>query len=318
MPKKTFPVEEIKILLEEGYNIANLATKYNTSRPTMSKFLKENGLYTKTQQQNQKCKNLDISFIINEYQSGKTIKEIANNLQVSTIAIKTRLKSNNIHIRTNSESHKRYVEDFKYFDTIDTYNKAYLLGFICADGWVTNRNELGIAVSYKDKDLIYWFKEQLKTDKEPIIKEKNQHKSIWLVIQNEKATKVLNQYGIIPNKSLILNIENVINNAKISNNLIPAFLLGYFDGDGGIYKSQTNNTTQYNCSITGTIETCTFFQEYFGGIGFMTKRHKDDKNNYTYQIGGRNRVKEGLSKLYSVKDKLSFFYKRKYKIYCEL
>ena len=39
--------------------------------------------------------------------------------------------------------------------------------------------------------------------------------------------------------------------------------------------------------------------------------------NY-FQIGGRNQVKKGLSKLYQIKDKLSFYYGRKYDIYCEL
>ena len=318
MLKKTFPVEEIKVLLEEDYDIGDLAQKYATSRPTMSKFLKENSLYTKKQLHNQRCKELDVNFIINEYQSGIAIKEIAEKLNVSPTVIKDRLRDNNIHIRTNSESHKKYTEDYNYFNIIDTYDKAYLLGFICADGWVTNRNELGIGIAYKDKDLIYWFKEQLKTDKEPIIKEKNGNKSIWLVIQNEKLTNILNKYNIIPNKSLVLNIKEVANKANISDELMPAFLLGYFDGDGGIYKTLVKTTMQYSCSVTGTLETCTFFQEYFGNIGFMTKRHKDNKNNYTYQIGGRNKVREGLSKLYFIKDKLSFFYKRKYEIYCEL
>lgn len=198
----------------------------------MSKFLKENGLKTQKNIQLNRCKNINPLEVCDLYNQGKTILEISNLYGVSTTTIKNRLKINDIHIRTNSESHKKYSEDFNYFDNIDNYDKSYLLGFICADGWVSNRNELGIEVCKKDKDIIYWFKEQIKTDKPIIEKEK----SYGLIVQNERITTTLNSYDIIPNKSLILNIGSVIEKANIKENFIPALLLGYFDGDGGIYK----------------------------------------------------------------------------------
>ena len=95
--------------------------------------------------------------------------------------------------------------------------------------------------------------------------------------------------------------------------------MGYFDGDGGIYKTKTYNTYyQYNCSITGTKETCSYFYLFFGEIGFENKRHKDNKNNTTLQIGGRNQCKKALSKIYQNINDLSFYFKRKYNLYCEL
>lgn len=319
MPKKTFPIEELKQLLEEGLSIQELAGKFGTSHPTMSKFLKENNLKTKRQMQLEKCNQLDTNLIVKMYEEGKTILGIANELNVSNSAIKARLKESNVHIRTNSEAHKKYNEDYEYFNNIDTYDKAYLLGFICADGYVTDRNVLGIGLAIKDKDMVYWFQKQMKTDKPVQEKLDEKYPSALLEIQNEKLTKVLNNYGIIPNKTLVLDIGSVIQKANISKELIPAFLLGYFDGDGGVYKTLgASFTTQYSCSVTGTLETCEYFKKYFNDIGFITKRHDDNKNNYTYQIGGRNKVKEGLSKLYSIKDNLSFFYNRKYQIYCEL
>ena len=167
----------------------------------------------------------------------------------------------------------------------------------------------------KDENIIFWVKKQLKTDK-PIQYKSN---STGLVVQNKIITDTLKSYSIIPNKSLKLNIEEVIQKSNIRKDLIPSFLLGYFDGDGGIYKTLTyNKYYQYSCSITGTLETCEYFKKYFNNIGFLVKRFKNDNNNYTYQIGGRNKVKEGLSKIYLDIDKLSFFYQRKYSIYCEL
>ena len=181
-----------------------------------------------------------------------------------------------------------------------------------------NKREIDrLELSIKDENMIKWFKQQLETDKPIYYNEKT--KSCGLRIQNIELTNKMKEYEILPNKTFTINLKNVIEKAKLNDNQIKAFLLGYFDGDGGIYKSLVKEKYyQYSCSITGTLETCLLYKEYFNNIGFITKRHKDNKNNYTYQIGGRNKVKEGLSKLYEIKEQLNFYYQRKYKIFCEL
>lgn len=84
MPKKTFPIEEICVLLETGATIEEIAKKYSTSRPTMSKFLKENNLQTQKQKQLDKCKEVDALKVKELYEQGECIKEIAEKLGVST------------------------------------------------------------------------------------------------------------------------------------------------------------------------------------------------------------------------------------------
>ena len=116
----------------------------------MSKFLKENNLQTKKQKQLQHCISINEKEICEKYENGYTILELSKMYNVSTIVIKDRLKRNNISIRSNSESHRKYSLDENYFDIIDTPNKAYILGFICADGCVSDRNELIIGLSLKD------------------------------------------------------------------------------------------------------------------------------------------------------------------------
>lgn len=37
--KKTFPLDKVKELIEQGYRIIDLAQEFNTSKPTMSNFL---------------------------------------------------------------------------------------------------------------------------------------------------------------------------------------------------------------------------------------------------------------------------------------
>lgn len=281
----------------------------------MSRIIRENSLHTKKNLQLKKCENVDEDKICSLYIEGKTINEISKIFGVSTTVIKNRLIKNNISIRDNSSSHKKYKENEEYFDIIDTNDKAYLLGFICADGWVSRNNCLGVEVSKKDSEIIYWIKEQLQSNR-PIYEKEN---SIGITIYSKKIFDTLHSYSIIPNKSLTLDIQKVIELASISEKYLPSFLLGYFDGDGGIYKTKTYDTYyQYSCSITGTKETCSYFYLFFDEIGFENKRHKDNKNNTTLQIGGRNKCKMALSKIYKNVDDLSFYFKRKYDLYCEL
>lgn len=316
MKKLNFPIEEILILINKNYTIPEIAKHFNVSRITMGKFLKENNLKTNYTKRKEQLALLNNEEIIEKYVKEKlTIKELCDIYNCSNSAIKKRLKSANV-IRTSSEAHTKYPCDTQYFSKIDTMNKAYLLGFICADGFVTKTNVVGIGVKTSDSDVIKFFQKELKSTK-PIQYKEN---SLELRIQNKELADSLRKLGVVENKSLIINIEKVIKNANLSDKQIKAFLLGYFDGDGGIYYSRAKNTTTiiWNFSVTGTYETCNYYKKYFNNVGFFTKRHKDEKNNYTYCIGGCNLIKNALSTLYSIKDELDFFYKRKYNRFVKL
>lgn len=219
----------------------------------------------------------------------------------------------------NSEKHTKYTCDIHYFDKIDTYNKAYLLGFICADGFVTDRNELGIDVAEKDKDVIEFFKSELKSDKP--IKYIEKTNAVELRVQNNQLIESVKKLGIIPNKSLVLNIEDVIKNAKLTEEQISVFLLGYFDGDGSISLAHrhSDNKEYFEMNVTGTLETITYFKNYFGH-GCITKRYKEnDNNNYTLQFSNNySTIYNALNKIYLHKDKLTFFFQRKYNLFVKL
>lgn len=79
-------------------------------------------------------------------------------------------------------------------------------------------------------------------------------------------------------------------------------------------KRQNNGAAQ----LLGRLKLVAIIKNIFKTLGFFTKRHPDEKNNYTYCISGRNRVKTALSELYSIKDEIDFFYQRKYEKFVEL
>lgn len=251
--------------------------------------------------------------------------EIAEKFNVSVSTIK-RYKTKygltvnpDIAKQRNSERHSLYQCDRTYFDKIDTMDKAYLLGFLAADGFVTERNEIGIGVAEKDIAVVEFFQQQLKSNK-PIFYKTGLYPSVELRVQNNYLCDAIKQLGIIPNKSLVLNIEEIIKKADLSEKQISAFLLGYFDGDGciSIAHRQSDHTEYFEMNITGTLETINYYKNYFGH-GTITKRHKDTKNNYTLQFSNNySTIYNALSKLYMHKDELTFFFYRKYNLFAKL
>ena len=89
-------------------------------------------------------------------------------------------------------------------------------------------------------------------------------------VQNKDLVDRIKQYGVVPNKSLILDIEKIIKKANLDEKQISTFLLGYFDGDGCISLAhrKKDNKGYFEMSVTGTLETITYFYNYFGNSVF--------------------------------------------------
>lgn len=111
---------------------------------------------------------------------------------------------------------------------IDTQEKAYLLGLFYADGNIgVNKNQCRLSLSLKDKDLIFRLKElfpffYIHYDRGTKIEMGNYQKEL-------KEDFIAN--GCLPRKSYE-NREN-LHIPDIKEYLIPHFIRGYFDGDGG-------------------------------------------------------------------------------------
>lgn len=245
-------------------------------------------------------------------------KQIAELLEVTLGHVKYTVEKYGLRKRGNkkqSSCKQKYKINEEYFDTIDTSNKAYLLGLIIADGWTTVGSTVGLTLKEEDKYILEFLKKELESE-HPITKHKKYNANNF-GFSNIHISDTLKSYGIVPNKSLIIDIGNVIEKAKIPNELISCVLLGYYDGDGCIYhyvKDTTPKRSQYNISITGTLETCQYFKSFFDNLGFFTKRHKENNNNnYTYVVSGVNIMIKCLDKLYN--NLPTIFLQRKYHVY---
>lgn len=181
--------------------------------------------------------------IINFYYNNKSIcfKGISDVLEVSARSISRVLQEANINTRLKN----RYTLNEKYFTNIDCQEKAYLLGFIYADGFVGDKNHNNIVISINDRDLLEEISKLLeftgtirRTSKGGF---ENSKEGVSLNFSSTIMAKRLRQIGLYPNKSLTLTKF-----PKIDKSLERHFIRGYFDGDGSIYLSHNTSYHRVN------------------------------------------------------------------------
>lgn len=242
----------------------------------------------------------------------QSMKNIGEQYNVSRTVIARILNEQNIKIK--NDNHK-YKCNYDYFASIDSKEKAYWLGFLAADGCNYQRETnatILLNIHQKDFNHLEKFKKCLESNIpiNCVIQNSgfsNNTPMCRFAINSKKMSKDLENVGIVPRKSLILKPP------KIQEQFYLAFILGYFDGDGSLYKTSQNNN--FSFSIEGTKEILEWIKQVLNLDCKLEQRYNDLKNNYYIRIGGTNKVYNIIKKLYS---ESNIYLERKYLIYKEL
>lgn len=196
----------------------------------------------------------EIDDIVTKFKSGTSIESLQK--EFHTKKIRDILILNNCEIkqggsRKNSGRKFKYSFNENYFEKIDSFDKAYWLGFIAADGYITKstigQNVLGINLG--EKEPLEKFKFCINSN-HPInlYNSTNPYndtisKVFRIILVSNKTVNDIEKLGIVERKSLILKFP-----ANISKEYISHYIRGYFDGDGSIYEIKN----KYYCEILGT------------------------------------------------------------------
>lgn len=134
---------------------------------------------------------------------------------------------------------RRHDFDRTFFDKIDTEEKAYVLGFIYADGCNVKHpttTKLSITQTERDVDILYKIRNVMKSTY-PISERKNNlnggEKYFVFYIYGKFLGEQLHNLGVVQRKSLTLRFPDFLDD-----NLMPHFIRGYFDGDGSIWDGK--------------------------------------------------------------------------------
>ena len=249
--------------------------------------------------------DIEKSEIINQRKIGTTEKEISKKFDISLRQYYNLLKLNNIEQKSKVV---KYNFDEDYFESIDTEDKAYFLGFIVADGSVNSISNV-IQITQKEPDILYEFKKYIKYEGGLV---KSRNRDVFdIKISSSKMKSDLLKLGISPNKTMSVGYP------LIPENLQNHFMRGVFDGDGciSIHHDKRDNSNRGQVNIcSGSFD---FIKEY---VDNMVKYCGVKKNNirqpkgtyYVIDWGGLLDVESFYGFLY--KD-ANIFLKRKKETY---
>lgn len=252
------------------------------------------------------------------YAEGHGAPAIGKILGISTGRVSYQINKH-IGARTCSEAARKYIYNLNFFENIDTEEKAYWLGFIYADGYISVNEEkyihkLGISLSIKDFSHLEKFRKNINGNF-PI----KQYKGIGykeieycrVILHGEKIVKDLISHGVVEHKTLILKAP------KIDENFIHHFIRGYFDGDGSI--TFTTSRKEYGIKIVGTEEVLNYIKDFIHdkNIAKIKKYYKRRESDTVSCIdfSGNNQVRKFLDEIYK---NATVFLDRKHNRYIDL
>lgn len=194
-------------------------------------------------------KNLDWEKLAFEFQTtGISLTEMGKREKVDRRTLAKHFKELGIEI-INKQNRSKFNEHI--FDTIDSEEKAYWLGFIFADGYISSSPlrenvksiyQFELSLGLKDLKHLEKFKKFMEYEKELIVDSYR----CRFVLANKHLWTTLNNLGCTPNKSLTLEFPS------IPENLIRHFIRGYFDGDGCITRYVNVKTVTPHIELLGT------------------------------------------------------------------
>lgn len=246
--------------------------------------------------------------IITAYNNGLYLRNIEKLYHIDFRTIKKILLNNNIDYVPKIV--RKHQINEKFFDTIDSEDKAYFLGFLFADGAVSsNLYNIRLTLKSSDIDIIKKLDQCIYVDKTKdhvVIRKSKQLDNKYyasLDINSSYLVKSLINLGCTPRKSLVLKFP------EIDLTLHHHFIRGYFDGDGGI------NVKSKTFVITSTYSFCKSAMEIIKANIDVNLHIYKYKNVYRLTSHGRNQVTKILKYLYTTSN---IYLERKYKLYNNL
>ena len=240
--------------------------------------------------------------IVTRYRAGESTRSIACSLKVGRTSVISALDLKGVSRRATSNSYRFRKNDFDqgFFSSIDSARKAYWLGFVAADGHVSD-DGLNVTVHVSDADHMSQLATDLMSAPNTVRKRNNVCR---FDVYSQTLVRDLRTLGLFRNKSFTLSPPS------LPEALERHFIRGLFDGDGSIKISNrrksryVNLVTEYTVSLCGTHSVMSYCRDTISLACFASRPSIRVKDNLSHlEWGGRQQVIRILDWLYSDSDR---------------
>jgi len=227
--------EEFLINNVKQMTYTDIAKHFGTTRNAVSKKAKEIGIPQKFKPSS----NEEINLMYKDYNNGMALSELSKKYNKSCGSLCNLFKRHHKKLRSTSEAMRKYKLNERYFENIDSEEKAYILGLLSSDGHVSNKN-ISFKLQEQDIDILEKIRD-IFNHQIPIKNSFNKDRRYKaLTINSQKIANCLHNYGISNRKTWNMQAPTMI-----PTKLLRHYYRGLFDGDGclGIYNRKEKRVT---------------------------------------------------------------------------
>lgn len=228
-----------------------IAEQYGICDTTVGNILRRNNIPARTNGGINKINKDDLYNYY--YKDNMTLKQIADIYNVKLETIRQQMIKSGIYTKKAycAYSNPDLVEN--YFETIDTQNKAYFLGYIAADGNVSG-TQLRLELNKKDKIILDKLNKELHNN----TKLQEHCDCLVLSCKSQKIVSDLSKYHIIPKKTFTVEFP------QLSDEMMRHYIRGLIDGDGWTtkYKRKNKNFFSYSIGFCGNEQMVTSLRDF--------------------------------------------------------
>jgi transposase len=213
---------------QAGMSVMQLASRYGISSSTVYTTLEYAGVVRRTNSDIfRKLSPLHEAEVIELYQQGLPASQISGRFNINDQTVYNILERHSVCRRSPSEAAITYPRNEHAFDAIDSEEAAYWLGFIAADGNVSN-GRLRLGLSTKDADHLRKLAVWISPDRPIYTGTNNLGRPVsTLEIGSHHLAETLGKYGIVPRKTYVLK-----HLPEVPAPFMRHLIRGYVDADG--------------------------------------------------------------------------------------
>lgn len=256
MPIKTVSAEQEEAIIAEymaGATMREAAAKFGYSRIVTTRLFRERGITARDRRVSQDIRDAMVA----DYLSGMPSTAVAARYGVHFSLCLAAIREAGLEPRSISEASRTYTLNEAFFQSVESEQQAYWLGFITADGCVHNRG-VSISLAGRDGDHLHKWASAVETAL-PVREYTYQGKPYAShAITSARMVADLVALGITERKS------HTAQPWVGRTDLMRHYWRGVFDGDGSISVSRSRPTgsSKWTMNLGGTHAIVTAFRSF--------------------------------------------------------